>query len=112
MQPTATRVWRKTLRTEAKGTPKRHLRIVKTEQPQFRPIKEHNMDPDIALANAREAAAQFNSLERSWPVDSADVIAAAAEAIEHYQALDEWISKGGFLPNAWQYRRDMNERPL
>ena len=53
------------------------------------------MDPDAALAAAREAAALADEATNGARLES------ALEALEHYQALDEWISKGGFLPRAW-----------
>lgn len=54
------------------------------------------MDPDQVLRLAREANA--NSLTTS---DSDLAAELADEALNHYADLDEWLSKGGFLPKAW-----------
>ena len=43
------------------------------------------MDPNEALKMIREAATQD-----------------AQDMIEPFEALDEWLCKGGFLPDAWQ----------
>jgi hypothetical protein len=57
------------------------------------------MDPDTALANAREAAKVAAEAANG---DSNDAeIDALREALEAYQALDEWLTKGGFRPKAW-----------
>jgi hypothetical protein len=44
------------------------------------------MDPNAALANLRQA------------VEIGDTVAATQAAVD----LDEWLSKGGFLPKGWQ----------
>ena len=57
------------------------------------------MDPDAALAQMREA------IETLWAAKSSVAAAAAADSIaEHAAALDQWLSKGGFLPAAWSRR--------
>lgn len=48
------------------------------------------MDPDAALANIRAIIASENA--DAW-ID---------ELVEAIDALDQWISRGGFLPSAWQ----------
>lgn len=45
------------------------------------------MDPDTALERLREALA----------ADDTDAAADAAEA------LDQWLTKGGYLPSAWNH---------
>jgi hypothetical protein len=58
------------------------------------------MDPNEALKYAREALEEYrisqggfdNAGERS---DAADSLSSA------FEALDGWLSKGGFLPEAW-----------
>lgn len=50
------------------------------------------MDPDAALSNLRNAIKQFHGGDRS----AADRLAEAAEA------LDGWMSRGGFPPKAWK----------
>lgn len=54
------------------------------------------MDPDEALRILRLTAKQMDADEN--PLIFA---AHANELIEHFTALDEWLSKGGFLPAAW-----------
>lgn len=50
------------------------------------------MDPDEALKSLREWAETLEALE-----DLGD----ATRAKELFQALDKWLSKGGFLPADW-----------
>lgn len=52
------------------------------------------MDPDAALINLR-AAINAALIEQSPDHDSVDAIA------EHFEALDGWLSRGGFLPSDW-----------
>ena len=59
------------------------------------------MDPNQALEGAREAYAA--ALEAEKNADS-DLIDFLQSAVESYQALDEWPSRGGFLPTAWTTR--------
>jgi hypothetical protein len=54
------------------------------------------MDPNEALRRIRAAIADLQSAESSSAVS-----VAADELAEHTQALDEWMSRGGFLPTAW-----------
>lgn len=50
------------------------------------------MDPDACLKEIREVVSQIN-----------DGVPGLATALaELVDALDEWIAKGGFLPNAWR----------
>jgi hypothetical protein len=57
---------------------------------------ETTMDPDEALRNAREAVRRLNADE--FEVDSGDAMA----LVEAFEALDGWLSEGGFLPAAWK----------
>jgi len=67
------------------------------------------MDPDAALQ--RLGAAIRDYLGAVGAAD-ADAAAAAAEtAIDAMVALDSWLSMGGFLPSAWQARRNGNREP-
>lgn len=50
------------------------------------------MDPDEALRLLRMFAEKFNRESTYEDMD---------EMVEHFQALDKWISNGGFLPDAW-----------
>jgi hypothetical protein len=57
------------------------------------------MDPDEALAQMRTA------IETVWAAQSSVSAATAADTLaEHAAALDQWLSKGGFLPAAWSKR--------
>jgi hypothetical protein len=61
------------------------------------------MDPNAALAALR---AQMQELSRL--LAGLDVLAtthvedAAAEVVEAFEALDGWLTGGGFLPQAWE----------
>lgn len=57
------------------------------------------MNPDTALDEARFALTQFNTLKDD-PTNP-NVISAAEDLADSFAALDEWITKGGFLPEAW-----------
>lgn len=55
------------------------------------------MDPDAALFLLRQNVADYeNATTISEREDAADRIS------ELFQGLDEWITKGGFLPKDWQ----------
>jgi|SRR5688572_14386578 hypothetical protein len=51
------------------------------------------MDPNVTLANIRSILTVSQTRELSEDV--------VQELIEHVEALDEWITKGGFLPAEW-----------
>jgi hypothetical protein len=54
------------------------------------------MDPNAALAEARQAADQVEaSGDEGIDVDAAFTLT------EKFRALDEWLSRGGFLPADW-----------
>jgi len=55
------------------------------------------MDPNANLAEQRRIVARMLD-EESEHIDTGDAVRLAELA----QALDEWISKGGFLPDAWR----------
>lgn len=54
------------------------------------------MDPNKTLSEIRDALAIMNSDNMSGQIN------AAASLAEHAEALDGWLSKGGFLPDAWR----------
>ena len=56
------------------------------------------MDPEVALAEIREQIEEFDGLSEDNFVDA---LRAADQITEHFKALDEWLSNGGFLPSAW-----------
>lgn len=65
---------------------------------QMRGPKEKQMDPDEALKNAREALQVF----RAWHGRKEGINEASAEQLaDAFEALDGWLSKGGFLPADW-----------
>ena len=57
------------------------------------------MDPNAALAAIRQA---IDQLEHET-LDRDDEIPALYAVVEHFRALDEWLQRGGFLPEAWEY---------
>ena len=60
------------------------------------------MDPNEALRKIREA---FRAYDLDNDLDAAEV------ALEHFTALDEWLSKDGFLPTDWKAEEDKPEPP-
>jgi len=55
------------------------------------------MDPEQALRDARAALAMI----RSETTDTQGIAEATDELADAFEALDGWLSKGGFLPIAW-----------
>lgn len=60
------------------------------------------MDPNATLMELR-ALAQAHMDE--GPEETGLDVADAVRMAELVQALDEWITRGGFLPDAWQKGR-------
>lgn len=63
------------------------------------------MDPNEALKRAREAARILDNdrcVSRKAREELAVELDAMTDLAEAFDALDQWISKGGFLPDAWQ----------
>jgi len=56
------------------------------------------MDPNAALAALRRLVI----VNREPTLDTATVLQRLDRACELFEALDEWISRGGFLPADWQ----------
>jgi hypothetical protein len=55
------------------------------------------MDPNEILARLREALSDYRNS------DGSESIWTALESVaELFEALDGWLSRGGFLPDAWQ----------
>ena len=52
------------------------------------------MDPDTCLSKIRQLAGVVQ-------IDDDPYL---AELVEHIEALDEWLSTGGFLPKHWATR--------
>jgi hypothetical protein len=55
------------------------------------------MDPNVMLAALRQAMVDF---ELAGSGENA--MEAADRMSEYLEGLDQWLSKGGFLPTAWQ----------
>ena len=55
------------------------------------------MDPNEALRRIREIVEKTYDKEMS----SASVEEMFNDLVDHFEALDDWLIKGGFLPNAW-----------
>lgn len=64
------------------------------------------MDPDTALSDLRQAIREYEvAADLPGIVGTADIAAAAERLHSAASALDDWISRGGFLPSQWQKRR-------
>lgn len=57
------------------------------------------MDPDEALAALRAMCAQWRGLEPTRQMREGDDRAEAL--VEQFEALDGWLTGGGFLPKPW-----------
>ena len=53
------------------------------------------MDPNATLTELREAARGY------WTAPPTDTEEAGLRVVELFEALDEWLTRGGFLPEAW-----------
>lgn len=58
------------------------------------------MDPDEALAKARAARQVIDN-----ETDTKKIDVAIDDVLDAFDALDEWLSKGGYLPRAWNQGR-------
>lgn len=58
------------------------------------------MDPDAVLNTMRQAIAAASSTS-----DADGFGQAMLQAVEAAEALDEWLTGGGFLPDAWNNNR-------
>jgi hypothetical protein len=56
------------------------------------------MDPNIVLTKLRELFASLD--EDGTRFD--DVLTVMEEVQENFEALDKWLTSGGFLPEGWQ----------
>ncbi|MFE0099827.1 hypothetical protein [Streptomyces sp. NPDC059009] len=63
------------------------------------------MDPNATLMRLRRAVDRIEvvaaSPEEDWSGELIDVL-------EHFDALDQWLRRGGFLPSDWNARADTN----
>lgn len=57
------------------------------------------MDPNVTLKQLRELVGKYQdstSLQKNW-----DAGATLSEIVKLFDALDEWLTRGGFPPNNW-----------
>jgi hypothetical protein len=59
------------------------------------------VDPNELLARLREACRQTLA-DLDDPATSDDVTVNESNMAEAFLQLDDWVSRGGFLPGAWQ----------
>lgn len=62
------------------------------------------MDPEVALANARAALLRLDELSERNDLYAQLRVEALQEVAEAFMDLDEWLTKGGFLPKDWRKR--------
>jgi hypothetical protein len=90
--PRLARATRTTFRTETDPVPAswafQRFSSATTER------RASSVDPDEALKKAREAA--------KWIVEGGLTTERAEALAEAFDALDGWLSKGGFVPVAWE----------
>ncbi len=56
------------------------------------------MDPDETLARLRALLVEWHQTD---PMDTFDLSEVGAKVVEHLEALDEWLTEGGFPPMDW-----------
>ena len=59
------------------------------------------MDPNTALEYIRRAAAEITRLMDAEETDFAEVAVKGEVLADHFTALDEWLTRGGFKPSDW-----------
>lgn len=59
------------------------------------------VDPNETLRRLREAAAEFVKRDEADVVNPADMYALGSQVVDAAADLDEWLSRGGFLPADW-----------
>lgn len=57
------------------------------------------MDPNEALRELRRIMTQLDKAQAAWEVEQL-----AERAADVFGGLDDWLSKGGFLPDEWRRR--------
>lgn len=68
------------------------------------------MDPNVTLARIRELVSELIGVEFDPDSNQGGVIDDAAELAEQVKALDEWMSRGGFVPREWTSLADRWKR--
>lgn len=62
------------------------------------------MDPDQVLAELREFIHSLQPVRDGDPtINTGDVGDELIEIMEKFEALDEWLTKGGFPPADWRH---------
>jgi hypothetical protein len=66
------------------------------------------MDPNANLEELRRLAAEILNMtvEQMGETETGDLMARATRLAELIEALDGWLTKGGFLPSAWNATAD------
>jgi hypothetical protein len=64
--------------------------------------ERREMDPNEILRLMREVVAEYRK-----PQPSSDSL--LADLVQQVEAMDEWLSKGGFLPSAWEREEEDDE---
>jgi hypothetical protein len=59
------------------------------------------MDPDEALAKARDALKILRDREDRGGGNLEAAVRASSDLEDAFEALDGWLSRGGFLPEDW-----------
>ena len=60
------------------------------------------MDPNAALEDARRLAANIIDGVMAGGLTPDDMASVGEDLAEAFQGLDEWLSRGGFKPDAWR----------
>lgn len=58
------------------------------------------MDPNQTLKDLRAAVTDYNMYERDSDPNGMGI--AADDIVQYIEALDTWLSEGGFWPSAWK----------
>lgn len=59
------------------------------------------MDPNQALADIRRLISEADSQDTDTPEGAARALSLLTEAAWAFDGLDEWMSRGGFMPKIW-----------
>jgi hypothetical protein len=60
------------------------------------------MDPNEALERIRSYADSIRDGLDNDLLTVTELTASIRELLDYFHGLDEWLCKGGFLPDAWQ----------
>ena len=61
------------------------------------------MDPNVTLEGIRRSIAAVNELQDAGELDHQSLAQEAVSLAFLAEALDQWLSMGGFKPTAWQF---------